>query len=92
MATSRRHFLQLLAGGAAWVTLPLGARLRPSDITWYDVRDWGVEGRGWSDTKRYFDRLPGKAEGVVREPVWELSRHSAGMTVRFVTWLEIHYH
>ena len=54
-------------------------------LAWYDVSQWGVEGRGWDDTKRYYDRLPGKAEGVVRGPVWSLSRHSAGMCVRFET-------
>ncbi len=54
-------------------------------IAWYDVTQWGVEGRGWSDVKRDFDRLPAKVEGVVRGPVWSLSRHSAGMCVRFAT-------
>jgi hypothetical protein len=47
----------------------------------------GVEGRGWdeSQTKTYYDRLPSKAEGVVRAPVWSLSQDSAGMLVRFRT-------
>ena len=54
-------------------------------VAWYNVCDWGVEGQGWSDTGRPFDRLPAKAEGVVRGPVWSLSRHSAGMCVRFET-------
>ena len=54
-------------------------------VAWYDVQQWGVEGRGWAETQRYFDRLPAKAEGVVRAPVWSLSRHSAGMCVRFTT-------
>ena len=35
--------------------------------------------------RSHFDRLPSKAEGVVRDPVWNLSRHSAGMCMRFVT-------
>jgi hypothetical protein len=48
-------------------------------LAWFDVRDWGVEGRGWSQTERYFDRLPAKAKGKVRDAVWQLSRHSAGM-------------
>jgi len=52
---------------------------------WFDIRPFGVEGRGWNDTKDYYDRLPAKAEGVVRQPVWDLSRNSAGMCVRFVT-------
>ncbi|HXI69634.1 MAG TPA: SGNH/GDSL hydrolase family protein [Verrucomicrobiae bacterium] len=54
-------------------------------ILWSDVRQFGVEGRGWNDTKAFYDRLPAKAEGVVRKPVWDLSRNSAGMCVRFVT-------
>lgn len=50
---------------------------------WFDVRLLGVEGQGWRQTKDPFDRLPAKAEGVVRPPVWKLSRHSAGLCVRF---------
>ncbi len=57
----------------------------PVKILWSDIRQFGVEGRGWSDTKDFYDRLPAKAEGVVRKPVWDLSRDSAGMCVRFVT-------
>ena len=55
------------------------------DIAWYDAHSLGVEGQGWQDTKAPFDRLPAKAEGVVRPPVWSLSRHSAGLCVRFKT-------
>jgi lysophospholipase L1-like esterase len=54
-------------------------------IAWYDVRQWGVEGRAWNETTRYFDRLPARAEKTVRDAVWSLSRHSAGMAVRFET-------
>lgn len=53
--------------------------------TWIDVRQFGVEGRGWTNTESFYDRLPAKAKGVVRKPVWDLSRNSAGMSVRFVT-------
>lgn len=54
-------------------------------IQWKDIRELGLEGQGWKDTKAPYDRLPAQAEGVVRGPVWSLSRHSAGMHVRFVT-------
>jgi lysophospholipase L1-like esterase len=54
-------------------------------VDWYNVQQWGVEGRGWSDTARYFDRLPQRAEAKVRGAVWGLSRHSAGMVARFAT-------
>jgi hypothetical protein len=55
------------------------------DTDWYDVRQWGVEGRGWNETEQYYDRFPVKAKGVVRDPVWNLSRNSAGMLTRFET-------
>lgn len=59
----------------------------PADAQWHDVTQWGVEGRGWGDQerKRWFDRLPAKAEGKVTPNVWNLSRDSSGMMVRFKT-------
>ncbi len=57
----------------------------PDSITWHTVSDWGVEGRGWTDVKRFYDRLPAKAEAMVRDKVWDLSRHSSGMSCRFST-------
>ncbi|MCX7424481.1 MAG: SGNH/GDSL hydrolase family protein [Planctomycetia bacterium] len=91
---SRRSFVRFALLAAVFV---LGASMARGETApavkpkieggaaFYNVQDWGVEGRGWNDTKRYFDRLPGKAEGVVREPVWGLSRDSAGMVARFET-------
>ena len=55
------------------------------DIAWCDVKDIGIEGKGWKETPSYFDRLPARAKQSVRPPVWSLSRHSAGMCVRFST-------
>jgi lysophospholipase L1-like esterase len=52
---------------------------------WFDIRQLGVEGRGWEDTKAFYDRLPAGAEVKVRKPVWNLSRDSAGLCVRFIT-------
>ncbi|MGE3409057.1 MAG: SGNH/GDSL hydrolase family protein [Pirellulales bacterium] len=54
-------------------------------LLWYDIRALGIEGQGWRETKAPYDRLPGKAEGVVPASVWGLSRHSTGLAVRFVT-------
>ena len=56
-----------------------------SDLLWYDIQLLGIEGQGWSETKAKFDRLPAKAEGVVRDPVWSLSHNSAGIAARFKT-------
>lgn len=52
---------------------------------WFDVKQLTLEGKGWTDTEAFFDRLPAKAKGVVRPAVWSLSKKSAGMAVRFVT-------
>jgi hypothetical protein len=52
---------------------------------WYDVLTLGLEGRGWTETKTPYDRLPAAAEGKVPAPVWGLSLHSAGLCVRFVS-------
>jgi hypothetical protein len=92
MPLSRRQFLLSSTVGAAGTLWSLSSRAANQDqaapgLVWHDVTTWGVEGRGWAEQerKRYFDRFPAKADGVVREPVWNLSRHSAGMAVRFRT-------
>lgn len=54
-------------------------------VLWYDFTELGIEGKGWADTKAAYDRLPAKAENMVRGPVWNLSRQSAGLYGRFVT-------
>jgi hypothetical protein len=42
-----------------------------------------VEGLGYKDLKSPYDRLPLRAENVVRKEVWGLSRDSTGVLVRF---------
>jgi hypothetical protein len=90
-----RHLacITLLLASALASPCSAGERIDPAKATveegtetlWYDLRLLDVEGKGWTDTKAFYDRLPGKAEGVVREPVWNLSRQSAGLCARFVT-------
>jgi len=83
--------LLLATAICGWMAPPLGAAdLEPTEtdekgIRWFDAREFGVEGQGWTDTKAPYDRLPSKAEGVVRPPVWNLSRNSSGLCVRFKT-------
>jgi len=55
------------------------------DLLWYDARYLDVEGKAWPDTKSFYDRLPARAEKMVRAAVWDLSRHSAGLCLRFTT-------
>ena len=55
------------------------------DISWHNIRDWGIEGKAWSGTIRYFDRLPAKAEKTMPSTVWDLSHSPTGMSVLFET-------
>ena len=52
---------------------------------WFDLKVLDVEGQAWKETQAPFDRLPAKAEKKVRDAVWGLSRHSAGLCARFLT-------
>ncbi len=55
-------------------------------MLWYDAKQLEVEGKGWTDTKAFYHRLPARAEGKVLPPsVWPLSQDTAGMCVRFVS-------
>ena len=65
---------------------PAGAAASEDGKTlWFDALDIGLEGQAWTGLKHPYDRLPAEAEGKVPEKVWTLSRHSAGLSVGFVT-------
>lgn len=80
-----------LAGAIAVLSVAVSAAAQPADKAdptpeWHDLsRMTRLEGQGWSATRHPFDRLPAKAEGLVRDPVWKLAQHSAGFYFRFVT-------
>ncbi len=43
-----------------------------------------LEGQAWPpETQNFYDRLPARAEGAVRKPVWYLSQESSGLMLRF---------
>lgn len=45
-----------------------------------------IEGKGWSGSEiGTYSRLPDRAKTNVREAVWNLSKHSAGLSIRFYT-------
>ncbi len=58
-------------------------------LKWWnpDQSDFNViEGQGWSkDLESGFDRLPEEAKKKVRKPLWNLSKNSAGLLIRFKT-------
>ena len=68
---------------AAPAPAPAPAPAQP-ELDWIDAKKLTVEGFGYKDVKAPYDRLPARAEGVVRPEVWNLSRQPAGALVRFV--------
>lgn len=56
-----------------------------AEIVWRDARELVVEGRGWTETEQFFERLPSKAKSRATDSVWGLSKHSAGLCVRFIS-------
>ena len=56
-----------------------------NNYVWHDGSNLRIEGKGWTDTYSYYDRLPKKAEKIVTKDVWELGNNSAGLYIRFNT-------
>ena len=67
---------------AVLAVMGMGVR---ADVVWRDAATLTIEGRGWTDTVSPYDRLPARGEGKVPSSVWGLSKHSAGLAVRFRT-------
>ncbi len=78
------RLLPFLAG-----VLALLPCLRPasaqSALNWHPAASLTVEGRGWPMPDTPFQRLPTHLREQVPPAVWDLSRSSAGITVRFNT-------
>lgn len=62
------------------------AQQKPT-YTWWNPEDAKfpvIEGQAWSgEVESFYDRLPQRAEKEVRKQVWNLSKHAAGLVIRF---------
>lgn len=61
------------------------ARAAEAEVKWQPASAFAIEGRGWATTAGPFDRLPDSAKGKLSGVAWEMSKHSAGIAVRFTT-------
>lgn len=52
---------------------------------WLDAKKMNVYGRLVDKEREDFNRLPASMETEVREPVWRLSQHAAGLYLKFET-------
>jgi len=60
-----------------------------TEMIWWNpagTNEMVVEGQAWpNQLSSFYQRLPKQAEEVVRPAVWNLSKHSAGLSIRFRT-------
>ncbi|NLP11663.1 hypothetical protein GX408_14795 [bacterium] len=69
-----------------WIPLfSASAQTDPVLWQWVNAESLTVAGQGWRDTQLPFDRLPARAEALVRPAVWNLSRNTAGVCIRFLS-------
>jgi len=54
-----------------------------STTLWVNAQNLRIEGMGWEENIDNYTRLPDKYNTVVSANVWRLSRHAAGISVRF---------
>ena len=72
--------------GLIGVLFCAGGLLADEDaFVWHDGLQFEIEGQGWKNLPDHYCRLPAKAEGVAPASVWNLSKHSAGLMLRFKT-------
>lgn len=61
-----------------------GRTAQSESIFWVDSKQLTIEGMGWNKGIEGFTRLPDNFKHVVTAKVWALSRHSAGLAIRFM--------
>lgn len=85
MPTTRPSPFHLILSLALMAQLAL-AQDQP-ELAWHELDPADFEGRAWVDEPRVrdFDRFPAVAQSMVTEKVWDRSRDSAGMLIRFRT-------
>jgi len=58
----------VLAGAGEILNSTLTPSRSESSNVWFDIRQLNVEGRGWNDTKAFYDRLPAKPRAWCANP------------------------
>jgi lysophospholipase L1-like esterase len=69
----------------ALVAFPFYSSANADEFVWHDGLQFAVEGQGWKELPNHYCRLPAKAEKIATSAVWNLSKQSAGLLVRFKT-------
>ena len=76
-----KNFIAFLAVAIAMTILSGSASAQ--NVVYTDASVFPLYGKVSEQTNERYERLPSSLEGVSREPVWYLGRHSAGLFIRF---------
>ena len=76
-----KNFIAFLAVTIAMAILSGSASAQ--NVVYTDASVFPLYGKVSEQTNERYERLPSSLEGVSREPVWYLGRHSAGLFIRF---------
>ncbi len=76
-----KNFIAFLAVAIAMAILSGSASAQ--NVVYADASVFPLYGKVSEQTNERYERLPSSLEGVSREPVWYLGRHSAGLFIRF---------
>ena len=60
-----------------------GSQLQAQQMTYHDASCFPLLGKATQDTGARYERLPDSLKNISRSPLWNLSRNSAGMAIRF---------
>ena len=58
---------------------------KTDSLHYINASEFQLIGKGFSDTRNQYERLPARMEGKTRQPVWNLSTNCSGLAVRFRT-------
>lgn len=77
------HKKILLAGIALAFLAGLASSAQDKNVVYNEASAFPLYGKCVEETSARYERLPSELKGVVREPVWDLGRNSAGLYIRF---------
>ena len=63
----------------------IGLAISADSLKYVDAATLPVIGKGFEDTQTRYERLPARLETRTRKPVWNLSKNSSGLAIRFRT-------
>lgn len=77
------HKKILLVGIALAFLAGLASSAQDKNVVYNEASAFPLYGKCVEETSARYERLPSELKGVVREPVWDLGRNSAGLYIRF---------